>query len=226
MAKKEESHLFDLLVEQDRVQLRKFASHLLQPDPERTLILNAHLIVEHLLEGIISTSMKSPEAWLQEAPFASKLNLAIALGLIGEHEIACCKVLNSARNKIAHGLQPLPKKWRVELERLAYGKGSGLEWKKNVSRDLNQVLRVLCAYVGSCWLRARADVNLGALKEKHIERWRELLKEKMRGKYHLIDIDKRNEHEAHIVSEVSLALLRELKQEVEKEKTKTKIGNE
>jgi hypothetical protein len=127
---KKQSELFDLLVERDRTQLRKYSSYLLQPDSERTLILNAHLIVEHLLEGIISTSLESPEVWLQEASFGSKVNLAKALGLIGEYEVACCRVVNSARNKIVHSLEPLPRKWIVELERLAYGKGSRIRWKK------------------------------------------------------------------------------------------------
>jgi hypothetical protein len=89
--------------------------------------------------------------------------------------------------------------------------------EKNVSRDLSQVLRVVCAYIGSCWLRARAGVNLKALRKKHSERWTRLLEEKLHGNYHLIDIEKRNEHEARIVSDVDLALLGEVKQEIEKE---------
>src|SRR5438132_584742 len=169
--KKDDSDLEEFLAAGDHAQLRKYASYLLQPDHERTLILNAHLVAEHLLEGIISTVLVNPDAWLPEAEFRSKLDLARALGLIGEHEVACCSVLNSARNSVAHSLEPLAEKWKIEMDRLAYGKGSGINWKENIPKELNKTLRVLLALISACWLRARFRVHVLKLREENRDRW-------------------------------------------------------
>jgi len=177
--KKEGDELHDLLVANDRAQLREYSSYFLKPDHDRTLVLTAHVVAEHLLEGMISTALVHPDAWLRDADFRSKANLARALDLIQAREVAYCKVLNSARNSIAHSLKPLPEKWRVEMERLAYGKGSGLRWKKGISKELNKTLRVLLAMIASRWLQAKFRVNLRKLREENKERWGALMTEKL-----------------------------------------------
>jgi len=80
--KRNRAEVDDLLVERDRVELRRYASYLLEPDHDRTLLLTAHVVAERLPEGMISTVLVYPEAWLREADFRSKLSLARALGLI------------------------------------------------------------------------------------------------------------------------------------------------
>ena len=85
--KKDRMELHDLLVEGDRVELRRYASYLLQPDHDRTLVLTAHLVAERLLEGMISTVLVYPDAWIREANFRSKLSLAKALALIEQREV-------------------------------------------------------------------------------------------------------------------------------------------
>lgn len=208
--KKKTSALEEFLAVADHVQLRKFASYLVQPDHDRTLILNAHLVAEQLLEGIVSTALPRPNAFLENADFRGKLNLARALGLIGDHAIACCAVLNQARNSIAHSLDPLAEKWKVEMERLAYGKGSGIRWKQNRPKSFNETLRVLLALISGDWLRARFAGHLRKFRDN--ERWKDLMVEKA-----FINLDiflgkDGREGEDRLEDEVDLELLRELKE--------------
>jgi hypothetical protein len=59
---KHQSELHDLLAEGDRVELRRYASYLLQPDHDRALVLTAHVVAERLLEGMVSTVLVYPDA--------------------------------------------------------------------------------------------------------------------------------------------------------------------
>jgi hypothetical protein len=205
--KKDKSDLHDLLVETDRVELRKYASYLLEPDHDRTLVLTTHVVAERLLEGMISTVLVYPDAWLREADFRSKVSLARALGLIEQREINICKVLNSARNAIAHTLEPLPEKWRKEMVRLAYGSGSGIRWKKGISKDLNKTLRVLLAIISSRLLQARFQTHLTILRKDHRDRWKSLWVEKMLAN---MDLFGNPEAEKKLAYEVDLLIATEL----------------
>jgi hypothetical protein len=215
--KKDGTELHDLLVEGDRVELRRYASYLLQPDHDRTLVLTAHVVAERLLEGMVATVLVYPDAWIREADFRSKLSLAKALGLIERREVNICKVLNSARNAIAHTLEPLPDKWRNEMERLAYGRASGIRWKKGVSKDLNQILRVLLALISSRLLQAKFKTHLNKLRREHGEQWKSLWVEKMLASMELFGNE---EEEARLAYEVDLAISKEV------QKKKTQDGNQ
>jgi hypothetical protein len=208
--KKDRTELHDLLVEGDRVELRRYASYLLQPDHDRTLVLTAHLVAERLLEGMISTVLVYPDAWIREADFRSKLSLAKALALIEQREVNICKVLNSARNAIAHTLDPLPDKWRKEMERLAYGRASGIRWKKGVAKDLNQILRVPLALIASRLLQAKFKTHLGRLRQEHGEQWKSLWVETMLANMELFG---NQEEEARLAEEVDLTIAKELQKE-------------
>jgi hypothetical protein len=205
--KKDRTELHDLLVEGDRVELRRYASYLLQPDHDRTLVLTAHVVAERLLEGMISTVLVYPKAWIREADFRSKLSLAKALGLIEQREVSICKVLNSGRNAIAHTLEPLPDKWRKEMERLVCGRASGIRWRKGVSKDLNQILRVLLALISSRSLQAKFKTHLNKLRQEHGEQWRSLWVEKMLANMEFFGNE---EEEARLAYEVDLAIAKEL----------------
>jgi hypothetical protein len=213
---KEHSELDDFLAAEDHVQLRKYASYLLQPDHDRTLILNAHLVAEHLLEGIISTALANPGVFLENADFRGKLDLARALGLIGEHEVACCSVLNAARNSIAHRLEALEEKWKIEMDRLAYGKGSGINWNENIQKDLNKTLRVLLSLISACWLGLRFRIHVRKFREENRPRWVELMTEKTMANLDVLGKEGRAAEEK-LANEVDLQLAREVKAKSKKE---------
>jgi hypothetical protein len=60
------------------------------------------------------------------------------------------------------------------MERLAYGRASGIRWKKGVAKDLNQILRVLLALISSRLLQAKFKTHLGRLRQEHGEQWKSL----------------------------------------------------
>ena len=158
---------------------------------------------------MISTVLVYPDAWLREADFRSKVSLARALGLIEQREINICKVLNSARNAIAHTLEPLPEKWRKEMVRLAYGSGSGIRWKKDIFKDLNKTLRVLLAIISSRLLQARFQTHLTRLRKNQGDRWKSLWTEKMLAN---MDLFGNPEAEERLAYEVDLVIAKELDQ--------------
>jgi len=205
--KKDRTELHDLLVEGDRVELRRYASYLLQPDHDRTLVLTAHVVAERLLEGMVATVLVHPDAWIREADFRSKLSLAKALGLIKQREVNICKVLNSARNAIAHTLEPLPDKWRKEMERLAYGRGSGIRWKEGISKELNKTLRVLLALISSRLLQAKFKTHLNKLRQEYGEQWKSRWVEKMLANMELFG---NQEEEERLAYEVDLAIAKDM----------------
>ena len=166
---------------------------------------------------MVATVLAYPDAWIREADFRSKLRLAKALGLIERREVNICKVLNSARNAIAHTLEPLPDKWRNEMERLAYGRASGIRWKKGVSKDLNQILRVLLALISSRLLQAKFKTHLNKLRREHGEQWKSLWVEKMLSSMELFGNE---EEEARLAYEVDLAIAKEV------QKKRTQDGNQ
>jgi hypothetical protein len=164
------------LIGQETEQLRQYVSHLLTPEGERPIILTAHAIIERLLGDMISTKLSHPDVWLSGADFRSRTNLARALGLIGDRELNLCRVLNSARNSAAHGLEPLPQKWRVEIMRLGCrADAGGLEPK-----DLREALLNLVTIMAGPWLYAKVGKARVEIIDQHRQRWIEMAEERLR----------------------------------------------
>ena len=129
---------------------------------------------------MISTTLVYPDQLLKEADFRSKVNLARALGLLDQRTLACCSVLNSARNSIVHRLDALAEKWKIEMERLAYGRGISLRQKRNPTRELNKTLRELVAVVAIARFESTYHSKLNKLRRENRDRWMELMIEKLR----------------------------------------------
>ena len=119
---------------------------------------------------MIETCLQHPKIWLDSADYRSKVNLAKAMGLIGDKELAICRVLNAARNATAHGLDPLPEKWKVELERLAFGSRRKREVQK---RDIFATLEVLIGCIAAPWFYARYYYALRKLREQNVQKLQE-----------------------------------------------------
>ena len=174
----DDRELREVLIAEDVEQLRNYASHLLQPEPDKTLVLTAHLVAERLLGDMIATKLPSPNIWLDDADFRSRTNLARALGLIGNDELAVCRVLNSARNSIAHGLEPLPEKWVIEIQRLACRRAPGRGTAER-TRRLDGALKELITQLAAPWLYVRFQTKRRTMKDLHAKRWKEIMVEKL-----------------------------------------------
>jgi len=89
------------------------------------------------------------------------------------------------------------------MERLAYGHASGIQWKKDVSKDLNQTLRVLLALISSRLLQAKFKTHLSKLRKEHGQQWKSLWVDKMLANMELFG---NQEEEERLAYEVDLAI--------------------
>jgi hypothetical protein len=192
------------LIGHEHAQLRRYFEHMLSPDDDRAVILTAHAVLERLLGDMIGTRLTHPDVWLNESDFRSRTNLARAFGLIGDEELNVCRVLNSARNSAAHGLEPLPNKWRVEIMRLGQS-------HRSEPKTLRDALLNVIGRLAGPWLYARVMNAKAALLEGHRERWIALAEERLQ---QLPDPDKvisDGEEVQKFGAEVSIALSAELR---------------
>lgn len=197
-----EEHLFA----QEAAELQTYAAHLLAPDIERSLVLTAHAVVERLLGDMIATKLRSPDVWLNDADFRSRTNLARAMGLIASEELEVCRVLNSVRNCVAHGLEPLPDKWRTEILRLA-------AWGRSPTSSpplFDEALIRLVAHVAGPWLYARFHSAKKHAADQHRTRWMELMTERLKMHPNLESLLQNEEERKRLALDVEAALGKEL----------------
>jgi len=72
--------------------------------PELSVILRGHLLIEQVIEALISQKMKYPDRFFgnQRITFEMKADLASALGVLPEAHLSAAKALNNIRNAYAH----------------------------------------------------------------------------------------------------------------------------
>lgn len=199
--------LIKILLEEESAELKGYNTYFDRADPDRALLLTTHLIVENLLNGLISTQLRQPEVFLKDADFRAKINLARALCVIGPRELTICTVLNKARNEMVHTLKPLAPKWRIELDRLAFGRSGRRKSKKD--RRLDETLLELFLIIAACWKHAKFHKKIAELVREHGDRWQTLMMVKI--KEHVLAGDY-DPNDKKLGYEVSLELARELRQ--------------
>jgi len=79
---RDRDELFDILTECDKDEHSTWVSAFSSRDNDKTAILTAHLIVEQMLESMISTLVHRPGP-LKDKDFSSKVDIVYALGGIG-----------------------------------------------------------------------------------------------------------------------------------------------
>ena len=72
--------------------------------PELSVVLRGHLLIERVVEALISQKMKHPNRFFnnQRISFEMKLDLASALDVLPETHLSAAKALNNIRNSYAH----------------------------------------------------------------------------------------------------------------------------
>lgn len=72
-------------------------------DEEISPILKGHILIEKILETLISNHMQTPSAFFNKSrSFELKTDLACAMGLINEKYYSAFKAINNIRNNYAH----------------------------------------------------------------------------------------------------------------------------
>ncbi|WP_257139109.1 hypothetical protein [Bacillus pseudomycoides] len=89
-------------------KLRKDADEFMKAtneEDELQIVLRGHIYIEHEIERLLRNHLVEPDAILSNRfTFMSKLNLAVALGLISMDKKIPYKILNDLRNDYAHEL--------------------------------------------------------------------------------------------------------------------------
>jgi len=72
--------------------------------PELSVVLRGHMLIERVIEALISEKMTSPEKFFgnQRVSFEMKCDLATSLGVIPDAHFGAAKALNNIRNAYAH----------------------------------------------------------------------------------------------------------------------------
>ena len=98
------------LMDLEKEVIEKYLKALIEKKDDVSLILTAHLYVEHWIELFVRHSLPKPEKILDSANlrFSEKLALAESLGFDRNDECGLAKAikkLNVIRNKIVHNLE-------------------------------------------------------------------------------------------------------------------------
>ena len=86
-------------------ELDEYGMQMLVGDaPELSVILRGHLLIERVLETLISQQMKHPNRFFENhrVTFEMKAHLASALGVLPATHLSAAKALNGIRNVYAH----------------------------------------------------------------------------------------------------------------------------
>ena len=72
--------------------------------PDLSVVLKGHLLIEQVIEALISQKMKHPDRFFgsQRVTFEMKTDLASALDVIPNAYLSAAKALNNIRNSYAH----------------------------------------------------------------------------------------------------------------------------
>lgn len=86
-------------------ELDKYGMQMLVWDaPELSVVLRGHLLVERVIETLISNKMKNPDRFFRghRPSFEMKVDLASALGVLPDAYCSAAKALSRIRNSYAH----------------------------------------------------------------------------------------------------------------------------
>lgn len=132
-----------------------------ESEDELQVILRGQLYIEREITGMLKVSLKEPNVILNDRfMFMSKLNLAVALGIIRSEDKKVFEKINSLRNKFAHSLNfKCEEKNYTEIYDSFNGdmkkfRDTYLISKENENDDLLSKIRSL---IGLIWLYIRSE---------------------------------------------------------------------
>ncbi|MED3038590.1 hypothetical protein P4313_26950 [Bacillus tropicus] len=141
-------------------------------EDELQIVLRGHLYIEHEIERLLRNHLVKPDAILSDRfMFMSKLNLAVALGLLSDDEKKPYKILNDLRNDYAHELNY--KMTGKALRRLVQSMNKEIkgdifkrEWdeKREMSDEERDLLKLKRAML-SLWVYISKMVNTLIMEE-------------------------------------------------------------
>jgi hypothetical protein len=204
------NELRDMLLAEDRKELKKTANRIAKSKREKIIIVTAHRFVEKLISDMIATRLVRPDVWLRNADYLSKVKLAKALGMLGQEEYLICHVLGSTRIAFEH-LNSLPQNCRAKILRIAYAHFKKQPPKIGSQRPFNEIIRLLLAILSAPWLEIRFKKKLHDLRKRYSRQWSGLMKKNLWSNLDLLATDADSPENQRAVEQVDMQLLRRLR---------------
>jgi hypothetical protein len=204
------NQLRELLLEQDRKELRKTAQRIQKLRREQTIISVALKLADKLVTDMIATRLVQPGVWLRNADYSSKITLAKTLGLLGREEYSICCVLASAR-RASERLNSLPEKSRARIVRIAYAHFKREPPRPGHEKSLNEIIRLLLAILSASWLEVRYKKNVYELRRRYKRQWSSLMKKKLWSDLDLLATNSDSPESNRAVDQVDLQFLKRLR---------------
>lgn len=117
---------------------------------ELSPILRGHIFIEKILEALIAKSLPHPKAlFSRNRSFDLKLDLAKAMGLLGEKHYSSFRALNNIRNNYAHRAN-----YKISLEEISALK---FDWeptqkkafKVACQKGIDEAIKIAMIFI--CW---------------------------------------------------------------------------
>jgi hypothetical protein len=204
------NELKDILLKEDRKELRKAAYHIQTSQREQTIIFTAHRLAEKLVTDMIAARLLHGVVWLRNADYSSKIKLARALGLLGHEEYSICCVLALARSAFERG-NSLPQKCKAKIFRIAYAHFKREPPRIGQQKPFDEVIRMLLAILSAPWLEVRYRKKLHGLRRRYRRQWSSLMKKTLWSNLDLLATNADSPENEKAVEQVDLQLLKRLR---------------
>lgn len=204
------NELRDMLLKEERKELKNTADRIAKFKQEQVVIVTAHRFVEKLVSDMIATRLVRPDVWLRNADYLSKVKLAKALGMLGQEEYSICCVLGSARIAFER-LNLLPQNCRAKILRIAYAHFKKQPPKIGSQRPFDEIIRLLLAILSAPWLEVRFKKKLYDLRKRYRRQWSGLMNKMLWSNLDLLATDADSPENQRAVEQVDMQLLRGLR---------------
>ena len=202
--------LQDVLLEEDRKELRKISNQIAKSKREQVIVNTAHRFAEKLVSDMIATRLIRSDVWLRNAGYLSKVKLAKALGLLKREEFSICCVLASAKTAFDR-LNALPQKCRAKILHIAYAHFEKEPPKTDSAKPFDEIIRLLLAILSAPWLQIRFKTKVYDLRRRNGRQWSSLMKKTLWSNPDLLATDANSPENLRAIEQVDLQLLRRSK---------------
>lgn len=130
--------------------------------PELSVVLRGHLLIEQVIETLISQKMKHPNRFFnnQRVPFEMKVDLASALGVLPETHLGAAKALNNIRNSYAHREDHMLSIEELNSLKIRWSKKQKQAFELACSKGIEEAARLAIIFLNWSFLNLLPQANV------------------------------------------------------------------
>lgn len=129
--------------------------------PELSAVLRGHMLIERVLEVLISQRMKNPEKFFgnQRVSFEMKCDLATALGVIPDAHLGAAKALNNIRNTYAHREDHSLTFGELNSLKIGWSESQNQAYTVAVTKGVEEAARIAIIFLNWSFLKLLPQAN-------------------------------------------------------------------